>query len=368
MKSISFHFFSLIFLSTVSFAQGIEGGAERYRFEPGDQVIYETPLDTCPIGEFLPNWKVMKGGYECARFQDQMWIRPLEHGTLLAFPLPQPLPKEFSLEFVAHNFKKGGPLVRFALLAQEDPSGWEGVLVGGVVTTADQSLFGAKDRVQGNLDCCWNFRQPIPPEKDHRIAVQVRRGQVRFFVDNQRVGHLPFHPEKPPRVLTLYFLRTYETDVAFSDAPVLVRDIRIATYSKPEAPPQAEKDLIKELGAVETEEGLKVTLAESILFDFGKWEIKPEAQATLEKLANLANLRGGIVRVEGHTDDVGGEQFNLVLSELRAHVVALALSRLGVDPKKLQPKGYGETRPIVPNDSEKNRARNRRVEVILAKK
>jgi hypothetical protein len=46
------------------------------------------------------------------------------------------------------------------------------------------------------------------------------------------------------------------------------------------------------------------------LFDFGRWELKPEARATLEKLAQLANLRQGNIRVEGHTDNVGTAQFN----------------------------------------------------------
>lgn len=350
-------------------AQGIEGGAERYRFEPGDKVVYEAPLDRCPVGELLPDWKVAKGGYECARFQDQMWIRPFEHGTLLSLPLPAPLPEEFSLELIANNFEPGLPYVRFALHTEEavDRPEWNWVLLGGVVSARDDSLFGAKERADGNLDCCWNFRRRIPPKQDHRIAVQVRRGQVRFFVDGQRVGHLPFRPEKPPRVLTLYFARSVETEVPFPEAPVLVRGIRIAAYTRPEAAPEAEKDLIQQLGAVETEEGLKVTLAEAILFDFGKWELKPDAQTTLEKLANLAELRRGTVRVEGHTDDVGTEQFNRVLSELRAHVVALALARLGVDPVRLQPKGFGESRPVAPNDSDANRARNRRVEVVLAR-
>lgn len=360
---------ALLCIATNTLAQGIEGGAERYRFVPGDQVLYEAPLDQCPVGELLPDWEVAQGGYECARFQDRIWVRPFEHGTLLVLPLPAPLPEDFSLEFTAHNFEPGLPYVRFALHTEEAlrHPGWDWVLVGGVVTGRDDSLFGAKAQPRGNLDCCWNFRHRISPKQDHRIAVQVRRDQVRFFVDGDRIGHLPFRPEKPPRVLTLYFARSVDTNVPFPDAPVLVRSIRIAGYSQREAKPQAEKDLIKELGAVETEEGLKVTLAEAILFDFGKWELKPEAQTTLEKLANLAKLRGGMIRVEGHTDDIGTEQFNWVLSELRAHVVALALARLGVDPRRLQPKGFGKSHPVAPNDTDANRTRNRRVEVIWAR-
>ncbi len=363
-----------LLLSVVQ-ASGIEGGAERYRFEPGDQLIYQSQLDRCPVGEFLPELRVTRGSYECARFEDRIWIRPLAHGTTLFLVLPKPLPRDFSLEFVVHSFEPGRPMLRFALhpesvverIERGDPyDGSDQQLVGGIVAVGDPSLFGALNR-PGRLDGRWDFHRPIPPERDHRIAVQVRRNQIRFFVDGKRIGHKPFRPAQPPRVLSFYFRRVVGAPQPFSEAPVLVRDIRVAGYSEKEATPEAERDLVRELGAEETPEGLKVTLAEAVLFDFGKWSLKPEARPVLEKLARLARLRRGVVRVEGHTDDVGSEQFNQVLSELRAHVVALALARLGVDPRRLQPRGFGESRPVAPNDSEANRARNRRVEVILAR-
>ncbi len=361
-------------LGRMVWAGGIEGAAERYRFEPGDRVLHEDRLEACPVGELLPGWKVGRGGYECARFEDRMWIRPLEHGTVLYLPLEAPLPAEFSLEMTVHSFEPGRPMLRLGLHTEEvleavrrgAPSeDW--MLVGAIVAVGDPYAFGAKEEARGSLGGRWAFRRPYPPGRDHRVAIQVRRGQVRFFVDGRRVGHLPFRPERPPRVLTLYFRRVVGTQVPFADAPVLVRGIRIAGYTRPEPEPRAESDLIRELGAEETAEGLRVTLAESVLFDSGSWRLRPEAGATLEKVARLARATGGPVRVEGHTDDVGPERFNLVLSELRAHVVALALARLGVDPRRLEARGFGESRPVAPNDSEAGRARNRRVEVYIGR-
>ncbi|RMG51099.1 MAG: OmpA family protein, partial [Gammaproteobacteria bacterium] len=90
-----------------------------------------------------------------------------------------------------------------------------------------------------------------------------------------------------------------------------------------------------------------------------------EAARTLDRLAQLAQVRKGEIRIEGHTDNVGSPAFNRVLSELRAHVVALALARRGVKATRLQPRGWGDSRPVAPNDSAKNRAKNRRVEVIF---
>ncbi len=352
-------------------AAGIEGAAERYHFEPGDQVLYETRLASCPVGEFLEDWEIARGAYECARFRDRIWIRPLERNTVLFLRLPQPLPEEFSLELPVWLAEPGCPFVEVTLNARKtltelerDPYAFKRhVLLGAQLGCSQRdSLFGASNR-PGDLRL--EFRARLAKDHIHRIAVQVRRRQVRFFVDGKQVVHRPFRPGEPIAVLALHFARHYDTPKPYAEAPALVVDIRIAGYSRPEAAPEPEQDLIRALGAVQTPEGLKVTLGEAILFEFGKWDLKPSARPTLEKLARLARLRGGTVRVQGHTDDVGTERFNRVLSELRAHVVALALARLGVDPKRLEPKGFGETRPLVPNDSEAHRARNRRVEVIL---
>ncbi|MCB9528109.1 MAG: OmpA family protein [Myxococcales bacterium] len=70
------------------------------------------------------------------------------------------------------------------------------------------------------------------------------------------------------------------------------------------------------------------------------------------------------VRVEGHTDDVGDDDVNLRLSQRRALAVVNYLVGMGIDRARLTYEGYGETRPLLPNDSPENRARNRRVEFL----
>ncbi|RMF71956.1 MAG: OmpA family protein, partial [Alphaproteobacteria bacterium] len=357
-------------------SQGIEGASERYRFEPGDKVIYEADLVHCPVGEFLSEWRILRGGYECARFADRIWIRPLEHGTTLALLLPEPLPEEFSIEFVIHAFPAGNPRLELALHpdsiipaveASDAYAAGRDQLVAITLPADGEAIFAAKDRPAGNLAGRADFRTRLAPGRDHAIAVELRRGQIRFFVDGVRVGHRPLRPGAPIRVMTMRFLRSFDVPQPFADAPVLVGGIRIAAYGNEEAAPEAEADLIRALGAEQTAEGLKVTLAEAILFDLGRWDLKPEAGPVLDRLARLARLRQGEVLVEGHTDDLGSESFNRVLSELRAHVVALALARRGVDPARIIARGWGEARPLVPNTSDENRARNRRVEVILRK-
>jgi outer membrane protein OmpA-like peptidoglycan-associated protein len=64
----------------------------------------------------------------------------------------------------------------------------------------------------------------------------------------------------------------------------------------------------------------------------------------------------------GHTDSIGAKDANLQLSEQRAHAVVKFLSQRGVAAARIEAAGYGDTRPIAPNDTETNRAKNRRIE------
>jgi outer membrane protein OmpA-like peptidoglycan-associated protein len=362
-----------LFLASVAQAAGIQGAAERRAFTPGDQVLFSTDLSRCPVGEFAKGIQPGQGAYECARFRDRIWLRPQSMGTVLWVEIPRPLKEDFSLEFPVWLAEDGCAFVEFRLHGVSKRKNWRNssmayaynALAGGhLACSRENSGFGAMNH-PGRLRFGLGAR--LDKGRIHRIAVQVRRAQIRFYVNGRMVGHQPFQPDVPVGSLSFYFARQYGSRTAYADASALVGDIRLAVYSRGEAVPQAEKDLIRDLGAVQTPAGLKVTLSEAILFDFGKWTLKPEAAETLDRLARLARLRKGAIRVEGHTDNVGTPAFNRVLSELRAHVVALALARRGVDASRLQPRGWGESRPIAPNDSAANRARNRRVEVIFVR-
>jgi outer membrane protein OmpA-like peptidoglycan-associated protein len=102
-----------------------------------------------------------------------------------------------------------------------------------------------------------------------------------------------------------------------------------------------------------------------IYFDVDKAELKPESRSTLEEVAKLLKADSSLrLEVAGHTDNTGGATHNLQLSAGRAAAVVNALvTTYGVDRARLQPKGYGDSQPVAPNDTDQNRARNRRVEL-----
>jgi outer membrane protein OmpA-like peptidoglycan-associated protein len=134
--------------------------------------------------------------------------------------------------------------------------------------------------------------------------------------------------------------------------------------------------LISDLHARVTDREIIVDLPADVLFDFDKADIRSEAVTTLEKLARLIKQSGnGVIQVNGHTDSIGADAYNITLSERRAaSVVRWLTTNAGIDAGRLQAKGYGESRPIAQNtnpngsDNPEGRQKNRRVEVIIPRK
>jgi len=113
-----------------------------------------------------------------------------------------------------------------------------------------------------------------------------------------------------------------------------------------------------------------VSIASRIEFAFGRAEIEPGSKRTLENVARaLLALPSRVesIAIDGHTDEVGTEEDNVILSENRASNVLVALADLGVPATKLIARGFGETQPGATNDTPQGRQANRRVEFLVLK-
>jgi len=117
-----------------------------------------------------------------------------------------------------------------------------------------------------------------------------------------------------------------------------------------------------------SEQRVKIMLTEPVLFDLGKSELKPSAIPILRQVAGLLREIPNAVLVEGHTDDrpITGGIFrsNWELSAARAFsVIRYFIEKENIPAERLSAAGYGEYRPLYPNDTEENRTRNRRIEI-----
>lgn len=112
--------------------------------------------------------------------------------------------------------------------------------------------------------------------------------------------------------------------------------------------------------------GLIVSMSD-VLFDTGKFSLKPGAREKLAKVAGILLAYPGLnIEVGGYTDNVGGDAMNQTLSENRADSVRDYLVQEGVSINSVSAKGFGNTLPVASNDNSAGRQQNRRVELLVS--
>lgn len=114
----------------------------------------------------------------------------------------------------------------------------------------------------------------------------------------------------------------------------------------------------------------QIVILEPVRFAYNSDRILPESEPVLRAVAEVVLTHAEIdsLEVHGHTDDKGNDAYNMVLSKRRAAAVAKWLAGHGIDKRRIVSHGFGETRPLVPNDTDENRTRNRRVEFHIVPK
>ena len=114
------------------------------------------------------------------------------------------------------------------------------------------------------------------------------------------------------------------------------------------------------------EEGINVTFEEGVLFGYDQSQLGSESTKKLTDLAGILNkYPDTYILIEGHTDSKGSEEYNLDLSKRRAQAVSNFLQGVNVKDNRIKTAFYGEAQPKFSNDTEANRAKNRRVEFAI---
>jgi len=197
------------------------------------------------------------------------------------------------------------------------------------------------------------------PEADaavgsHRVYVADRKIEIARAQAETRLSEDQRAAITAERATARLDSRTREVDAA-----------RDATAEAKEQNAELQRE-IDALQARPTDRGLVLTLGD-VLFATGRADLKPGAANNLDQLVSfLAKYPARTIEIEGHTDSVGSDDYNLGLSQRRADAVRSHLVRQGVASGRITTMGAGKGSPVASNDTATGRQQNRRVEVIIS--
>lgn len=202
----------------------------------------------------------------------------------------------------------------------------------------------------------------------HRVYVADRKVEIARAQAETRLAEDQRAAITAERATARLDSRTREVDAAL----VATAEANNATAAANDATAEANAqnmELQREIDALKakpTDRGLVLTLGD-VLFESGRADLKPGAAANLNQLVSfLAKYPTRTVAIEGHTDSVGGDDYNVSLSQRRADAVRSHLVSQGVEAGRITTLGAGEGSPVASNDSAAGRQQNRRVEVIIS--
>jgi outer membrane protein OmpA-like peptidoglycan-associated protein len=221
----------------------------------------------------------------------------------------------------------------------------------------------ARGAVQDAEDARVSTLRKIQQEKEHQQQVATQQAQ-------EAAQQAQIEAQQQA-------LKRAQADAAAAQAEAAAANARAAQaaaeHSAQQATDQTEQmrerlrsQLSQVLQTQETARGLIVNMSD-VLFDTGKYTLKPEAREKLAKVSGILlaypNLK---VQVEGYTDNVGGDQYNLTLSQQRGDAVRAYLVSQGVSPDNISATGYGMSNPVADNATSAGRAQNRRVQMVVS--
>src|SRR5262245_9333731 len=205
-------------------------------------------------------------------------------------------------------------------------------------------------------------------EVQHLAALASQRVAIARAVAEKKVAEAQIQQATEDRDKVLLDARTREAQRSQLEAARAQQQAQVATSQAQAATSQVQQ-LQQELAALkakQTERGLVLTLGD-VLFETGKADLRPGVLQNLYPLVTfLQKYPERRAVIEGHTDSVGSDAYNLDLSERRADAVRNFLLQNGVNPAQLTARGYGKASPVASNTTAEGRQQNRRVELIIS--
>ncbi|CAM3627411.1 peptidoglycan-associated lipoprotein Pal [Polaromonas hydrogenivorans] len=154
------------------------------------------------------------------------------------------------------------------------------------------------------------------------------------------------------------------SNVKLQDVPVEDRSASSAQADADAAAAASRGVAPVQIGASDASVAGPANTAKIVYFDFDSYVVKPEFQSVIEAHARyLTANKTRKMAIEGHTDEVGGREYNLALGQKRAEAVRRALGLLGVTDSQVEAVSFGKEKPAVPGLDEASMAKNRRAEI-----
>ncbi len=320
----------------------------KYDFIPGEKIIFEDNQENEENGEFPSRWDLAGGGsVENAAFGENSVIYFKEEGSCIVPFLNNPdkdnLPDRFTIEFDCwfepeeycsylvdfweHKNQSESTIDIDALIINANHAGIHGVGEG----------FYPGEKEEGEIkNGFWRH-----------VAISFNIRALKVYLDDARVVNIP-NLGINPEGLTICCDGMNKAGAHGTHR--LIKNIRIAE------------------GAVKLYDKLMQDgkiITNGIRFDVNKAVIKPESMGVINSILQMMQEHPELnLSVEGHTDSDGDDTSNQGLSERRAQAVVDELSKMGISSGRLSGRGWGETKPVGPNNTAEGKAANRRVEFV----
>jgi outer membrane protein OmpA-like peptidoglycan-associated protein len=304
---------------------------EERDFVPGEKAVFYDDYTDMAKGAAPPHWKV-RGGAAKLNPAGRLVLTD----RLSLYPNIKTLPKNFTVETDFLPKDASGGRLGWVFENQDSTFQWNAQFqfdADEIYATVNVNNEGWSKIGEG--------RVKIQYGKLNRLAVWYQDSRIRLYVNDQRAVDLNQVELKPWSRALLDFT---------SDSPVELGTVRVA-------------ESMPDISQVLASTGKYVSHA--IQFDTGSDQLRPESINVIKEVAAVLQGQPALkLRIEGHTDSTGDAAKNLDLSKRRAESVKGALVKLGIGADRLTTEGFGQTKPIAPNDTPQGRAENRRVEFV----